>query len=103
MLRLRQHGPRRNETLFFQILLALRGGVILNAEQQLGVCVEEQFKIFLAKFYTEAIAGMLIDEFTNKKGLDPEQAVQYLSFILKHSLPNVLLAAKSGGAGAQPG
>ena len=46
---------------------------------------------------------MLIDEFTNKKGHDPEQAVQYLSFILKHSLPNVLLAAKSGGAGAHPG
>ena len=46
---------------------------------------------------------MLIDEFTNKKGHEPEQAVQYLSFILKHSLPNVLLAAKSGGAGAQPG
>ena len=96
-------GRDEMKRFFIRILLALRGGVILNAEQQLGVCVEEQLKIFLAKFYTEAIAGMLIDEFTNKKGHDPEQAVQYLSFILKHSLPNVLLAAKSGGAGAQPG
>lgn len=43
----------------------------------------------MAKFYTKAIAGMLIDELTNKKDHDPEQAVQYLSFILKHSLPNV--------------
>lgn len=96
-------GRDEMKRFFIQSLLALRGCVILNAEQQLGVCVEEQFKIFLAKFYTKAIAGMLIDELTNKKGHDPEQAVQYLSFILKHSLPNVLLAAKSGGAGAQPG
>lgn len=74
---------------FFSDFIGITRGVILNAEQQLSVCVEEQFKIFLAKFYTKAIAGMLIDELTNKKGHDPEQAVQYLSFILKHSLPNV--------------
>ena len=74
---------------FFSDFIGITRGVILNAEQQLGVCVEEQFKIFFAKFYTKAIAGMLIDELTNKKGHDPEQAVQYLSFILKHSLPNV--------------
>lgn len=43
---------RRDEIkrFFIQILLALRGGVILNAEQQLGVCVEEQFKIFWQSF-----------------------------------------------------
>ncbi len=39
---------------------------------------------------TEAIAGMLIDEFTNKDGHDPEQAVEYISHILKSSLPGVL-------------
>lgn len=43
-------GRDEMQRFFIQILLALRGGVILNAEQQLGVCVEEQFKIFLAKF-----------------------------------------------------
>ena len=42
---------------------------------------------------TEAIAGMLIDEFTNKDGHDPEQAVEYISHILKSSLPGVLTSA----------
>ena len=36
---------------------------------------------------------MLIDEFTNKDGHDPEQAVEYISHILKSSLPGVLTSA----------
>ena len=38
----------------------------------------------------EAIAGMLIDEFTDKNGHNPDKAVEYLSVILKNSLPSVL-------------
>ena len=43
-------GRDEMKRFFIQILLALRGCVILNDEQQLGVCVEEQFKIFWQSF-----------------------------------------------------
>lgn len=43
-------GRDEMKRFFIQILLALRGGVILNDEQQLGVCVEEQLKFFWQSF-----------------------------------------------------
>ena len=52
----------------------------------------------LAHFCTEAMAGLLIDEFTDKEGHDPEKAVKYLSVILKSSLPEVLRHAAADGA-----
>lgn len=42
---------------------------------------------------TEALAGMLIDEFTNKDGHDPEKVVKYLSLVLKSSLPAIFSTA----------
>ena len=43
--------------------------------------------------HTEAIAGMLIDKFTDKDGHNPDKAVEYLLVILKNSLPSVLKSA----------
>ena len=68
--------------------------VVQNAEQRLGVHVEAQFEEFLAHFYTEAIAGLLIDEFTDKEGHDPEKAASYFALVLENSLPSVLESAK---------
>lgn len=51
---------------------------------------EEQFKEFLAHFYTEAAAGLLIDEFTDKEGHDPKIAADYFALVLENSLPSVL-------------
>ena len=44
------------------------------------------------------MAGLLIDEFTDKEGHDPEKTVKYLSVILKSSLPEVLRHAAADGA-----
>lgn len=38
---------------------------------------------------------MLIDEFTNRDGHDPEKVVEYFSLVLKSSLPSVLESAAS--------
>ena len=78
---------------FYSDFIGITREIIRNAEQQLGIHAEEQFKEFLAHFYTEAIAGMLIDEFTDKKGHDPEKDVEYFSRVLKNSLPSVLESA----------
>jgi len=58
------------------------------------VHTDTAFKKFLVNFYTEAIAGLLIGEFADKEGHDPEQAVEYLSLILKNSLPELLKSAE---------
>lgn len=71
--------------------------LIDSLEQQLGVQVEDEFKYFLAHFYTGAIANLMIDEITDKQGHAPEKAVEYFSLILKSSLPEVLKTAPKKG------
>lgn len=86
-------GRDEMKRFFYSDFIGITRKIIRNTEQQLGIHAEEQFKEFLAHFYTEAIAGMLIDEFTDKEGHDPEKVVEYFSRVLKNSLPSVLKSA----------
>jgi len=79
---------------FYADFVGIVQSAIDNTEQQVGVHADAAFKEFLVHFYTEAIAGLLISEFTEKDGHDPEQAVEYLASILKSSLPEVLKSAE---------
>lgn len=86
-------GRDEMKRFFYADFIGITGNIIRDTEQQCGVHAEPQFKEFLAHFYTEAIAGMLIDEFTDKEGHDPETVVDYLSRVLKNSLPGILSGA----------
>lgn len=88
-------GRDEMKRFFYADFIGIIRDIVRNTEQRLGVHTDEQFKEFLAHFYTEAIAGLLIDEFTNKEGHDPEKAVEYLSLILNDSLPSVLSGAQA--------
>ena len=83
-------GRDEMKRFFYSDFIGITREIIRNTEQQLGIQAEEQFEEFLAHFYTEAIAGMLIDEFNNKEGHDPEKVVEYFTRVLKNSLPSVL-------------
>lgn len=86
-------GRDEMKRFFYSDFIGITGNIIYNTEHQLGINVQSEFKEFWAHFYTEAIAGMLIDEFTDKNGHNPDKAVEYLSVILKNSLPSVLKSA----------
>ena len=81
---------------FYADFIGIIETVIENTERQLDVHADEDFKKFLAHFYTEAVSGLLIDEFKDKEGHDPEKAVEFLSVILNNSLPGVLASSKQG-------
>ena len=69
--------------------------LIDTTEMQLGLHTEEDFKIFLAHLYAEAISGLLVSEFTGKENHDPEKAVEYFSLIIKSSIAGALKDAAS--------
>ncbi len=79
---------------FYADFIGIAHKVIADTERQLGVQVEPQFREFLAHFYTEGVAGLLIEEITGDCCGDPECAVDYLARILKISLPSVLADAE---------
>lgn len=89
-------GRDEMKRFFYADFIGIMQTVIDNTEQQLGLHANKDFKKFLSHLYTEAIAGLLIDEFTNKQGHNPEKAVEYLSLVLKNSLPSVLASAQAG-------
>lgn len=68
---------------------AITKRVIDDCEAKNQLFVRSEFKEFLCDFYTEAIAGILVDAFTNKKIPDKERIKRNLSVII-HSLPDVL-------------
>ncbi len=83
-------GRDEMKRFFYADFVGITKNIIQNTEQEMGIRVDPQFEEFLTHFYTEAIAGLLIDEFTNREGHDTEKAVEYISLILKTSLPSVL-------------
>lgn len=83
-------GRDEMKRFFYADFIGITRKVVNDAEQRIGVHTEEQFKEFLAHFYTEAAAGLLIDEFTDKEGHDPKIAADYFALVLENSLPCVL-------------
>ena len=69
-------GRDEMKRFFYSDFIDITRKAVHDAEQRLGVHVEDDFKKFLVHFYTEDIAGLLIDEFTSKEGHDPEKAIE---------------------------
>ena len=56
--------------------------------------IEPDFKTYVAKFYTEAIAGMLIDWAKERDKHDREKVVGYLTSIIEFALKSMELYDK---------
>jgi probable dihydroxyacetone kinase regulator len=83
-------GRDEMKRFFYADFIGITRKLVCDAEQQLGVHAEDDFKEFLTHFYTEAVAGLLIDEFTNREGHDPGKAADYFALVLENSLQSVL-------------
>ncbi len=88
-------GRSEMKRFFYADFVGVTEKIIESTERKLKVHVNDEFKEFLIHFYTEAIAGLLIDEFTNKEQHDPKIAADYFALILENSLPSVLQSSVS--------
>lgn len=64
--------------------------IIESAEQDTGKFLDADYKVFLCSFYTEALAGMLIDWIKNRNERNQTQITEYLVQTIKHSLLGIL-------------
>lgn len=78
----------------YQDFIGLIQKLIVDYEEQLNVTISENYRHFLCNFYTEAIAGMLIDLFQKPEEYDRKELLEDFSIILHTSLPAVLTAQK---------
>lgn len=86
-------GRDEMKRFFYTDFIGIVKSVIDSTEHQLGLHIEPNFKEFLSNFFTEAIAGMLINEFKSSDNHDPDETVEYLSLFFKNSLPGILQSA----------
>lgn len=67
--------------------------IINRYEEIMGIEVDNNFRIFICDFYTEAIVGMIVRLLKNKHPYDRKKLIEYLSLTIKSSLPAVLKEA----------
>lgn len=75
---------------FYNDLFSVIQGAIEQGIVELDVDIDNQFKDFLAAFYTEASAGLLMDWAKNRMTQDRETVLQNLLFVYKVSIPALL-------------
>ena len=75
---------------FYKNFIVLMERIVRDTEQHLDVQITDSFRHFLCNFYTEALAGMLINLFQNPENCDRAELFGYFSVILNNSLPAVI-------------
>lgn len=90
------HSIGRDEVkkFFYTDFIDIIRSLIDNSEKSQGLSVPDDCKEFLSQFYTEAIAGMLVEWIVDHSIYNREKTIQYMSIIIRSTIPNALQAAK---------
>lgn len=78
---------------FFNDCYQIVENAVADLEKALHLRVPEEFRGFLSSFYTEAMAGMLLEKATGKIAYSNQTLVDYLDVILKSTIPQALIVA----------
>lgn len=80
---------------FWNDFIEIMRSLINRTEKLENLSVSDDFKMFLSQFYTEAIAGMLVDWILYPSVRDKEKIMQYIFIIIHSAIPNSLHSADS--------
>lgn len=83
-------GQHELKRFFYQDFYEITASLINRAGQQMERAVPSDFKEFLCQFYTEALAGMVLEAIANPTLRHSETTIPYISSILKNSIPHIL-------------
>ena len=79
-------GREELKGFFYADFVSVIESALVTAEQRRGINMDPEFRAYVAGFYSEALAGMLLDWVRNKKTRDREKTVRYLKTILESGL-----------------
>lgn len=82
-------GREEMKRFFYMDFIEIITSVINQAEAQTHISIEPEFKAYAAKFYTEALAGMLIDWAKNDRKENPEQIVRFLTYLVSAAMESM--------------
>ncbi len=79
-------GQRELKRFFHTDFFDITNSLLDAAQRQSGISIDPEYKSYLATFYTDALAGMLIEWIQRRDSADKEQLVAYLTSTVKDSL-----------------
>jgi len=85
-------GREEMKQFFYADLQGVTQSIVDGVCTENNLSVDDNFKELLVSFYTEALAGMLIDYFKYEQRYDRNDLIRHIIFILKKSIPNILTA-----------
>lgn len=83
-------GQSELKRFFCSDFYAITSSLINKLEQQMKLSVPEDFKEFLCHFYTEALAGLVVDGITKPAMRNKEKILPYITSVIRNSLPYTL-------------
>ncbi|MGN0504989.1 MAG: TetR/AcrR family transcriptional regulator C-terminal domain-containing protein [Lachnospiraceae bacterium] len=83
-------GRDEMKRFFFADFNELVVSIIDSAEKEVGKTLDHDYKSFLCTFYTEALAGILIEWIKNRKERNRQQVMEYLVKTMKDSILGIM-------------
>ena len=83
-------GRDEMKRFFLTDLYGVVRSIIDSVAGEIGAAVDDDFKDFMTTFYTEALAGMLINYFQGSERRGRQELIDYILLILQNSIPNVI-------------
>lgn len=83
-------GRDQLKRFFYSDFIGIARKLIIGVEAELDCELDEDFRDFLCHFYTEAIAGILIEWIQDNVKYSRQTALEYISIIFFESIPNII-------------
>ena len=83
-------GRDEMKRFFLTDLYGVVRSLVDSIASELVLDVDDNFKDFLTTFYTEALAGMMINYFQGCERRSRQELIDYILLILQNSIPNVM-------------
>ncbi len=78
------------KSFFYTDFIAMTGQYIEGKEKSLNMRLDEKYRSFLNRFYTEALSGMLMDWIKEREDVDKENIIDYISKTLDNSVTQLI-------------
>lgn len=78
------------KSFFYADFIALTAQFIEAREKSMDIRLDEKYRTFLSKFYTEALSGMLMDWIKDRETIDKETIIEHISRTLTTSLNQLI-------------
>lgn len=84
-------GRDEMKRFFYTNFVGVAMAVIEEAEEKYDIKRDPELKVYAAKFYTEAIAGMLLDWISEKDRSDREKVIGHMTTLIEIALQSMRL------------